>query len=103
MAVVSRNRAERLQRNAAQAAELLKSMAHEGRLLALCQLIGTERSVGQLEESTGLSQSALSQHLARLRAQGLVAARRKGQSVFYALADERATRVIQALYAIYCQ
>ncbi|MNU57812.1 Biofilm growth-associated repressor [compost metagenome] len=88
------------QRNAAEAARLLKSLSNEHRLMLLCQLGEGERQVSQLQ--TGLSQSALSQHLARLREDGLVATRRDGTAVFYRIADPAALSVIAVLAQIYC-
>lgn len=85
-----------------EAADLLKALAHEARLMVLCQLVEGEASAGALQQASGLSQSALSQHLARLRAEGLVATRREGQSVYYRIADARAARVLETLADIYC-
>jgi ArsR family transcriptional regulator len=65
-------------------------------------LVEGELPAGVLQRSSGLSQSALSQHLARLREDGLVATRREGQSIYYRLADAKAERLLQALAAIYC-
>jgi DNA-binding transcriptional ArsR family regulator len=87
---------------AGEAAALLKALAHEGRLMVLCQLLDGEHSVSALQESAGLSQSALSQHLARLREEGLVATRREAQTIFYRLADPNVARVLDTLAAIYC-
>jgi len=87
---------------AAEAAALLKALAHETRLMVLCQLSGGEHSVGALQDGAGLSQSALSQHLAKLREEGLVATRREGQTIYYRLADPKAARVLETLAAIYC-
>jgi ArsR family transcriptional regulator, virulence genes transcriptional regulator len=87
---------------AGEAAALLKALAHEARLMVLCQLVEGERSAGALQENSDLSQSALSQHLARLREEGLVATRREAQTIFYRLADPNATRVLETLAAIYC-
>jgi ArsR family transcriptional regulator len=87
---------------AGEAAALLKALAHEGRLMVLCQLLEGEHSVSALQEASGLSQSALSQHLALLREQGLVATRREAQTIFYRLADPNVARVLDALAAIYC-
>jgi ArsR family transcriptional regulator len=87
---------------AGEAASLLKALAHEARLMVLCQLVDGECSAGALQEQSGLSQSALSQHLAKLRAEGLVATRREAQSIFYRLADPHAARILEALAAIYC-
>ncbi len=93
---------ERLQANASEASALLKALANEKRLLILCQLGEREMSVGQLQEMVGLSQSALSQHLALLREDGLVATRRDGASIYYRNADDRALKVIKVLAEIYC-
>jgi ArsR family transcriptional regulator len=87
---------------AGEAARLLKALGHEARLMVLCQLIDGERSAGALQEGSGLSQSALSQHLARLREEGLVATRRDAQSIFYRLASPDAARVLETLASIYC-
>lgn len=92
----------RLEERAGEAARLLSQLANEKRLLALCHLVGRQRSVGELASLVGLSQSALSQHLARLREEGLVATRREAQTVWYRLSDPRAARVLAALHEIYC-
>jgi ArsR family transcriptional regulator len=84
------------------AANLLRSIANEKRLVILCQLYNGERSVGELEEVVGLSQSALSQHLAKLRSAGVVATRREAQTIYYSLKDPGAERVIGALYDHFC-
>ena len=81
---------------------LLKSMSNPRRLLVLCELLGGERSVGELEQVTGLSQSALSQHLAKLRGQGLVSARRQSQNIFYSLADTDVDQIIGLLHRLFC-
>lgn len=88
--------------HAGEAAALLKALAHPARLLVLCQLVEGERSVGELQPITGLSMSALSQHLAVLREMALVTTRRESQTIFYALADGPAIGVMEALYAAYC-
>ncbi len=77
-------------------------MANERRLTILCHLAGGERSVGALEAVLDLSQSALSQHLARLRADRLVLTRREGQTIYYRLAGGEATAIMAALHAIFC-
>ena len=79
--------------HAEEAAGLLKALAHPARLLVLCQLVEGERSVGDLQPITGLSMSALSQHLAVLREMELVSTRRESQTIFYALADGPAVAV----------
>ncbi|MGB0747897.1 MAG: ArsR/SmtB family transcription factor [Magnetospiraceae bacterium] len=91
-----------LQENAQRASALLKAMSNQHRLLILCQLIHEERSVGELERMIGLSQSALSQHLARLRRDRLVKTRRQAQTIYYSLAGDEASAVIQTLYGLYC-
>lgn len=94
--------AERMSRNADRAAELLKGLANANRLMILCALAEGERSVSELNRQVPLSQSALSQHLAVLRRQGLVGTRREAQAVFYRLADTDALQVISTLHDIYC-
>jgi ArsR family transcriptional regulator len=86
--------------SAGAAARLLKAMAHDTRLLVLCQLVDGEMQAGQF--ATRLSQSALSQHLAVLRTEGLVATRREGQAIFYRLANPAVQAVITTLAGIYC-
>jgi len=93
---------EQLQTSARRASALLKAMSNEHRLLVLCQLLHGEKSVGQLERLIGLSQSALSQHLARLRRDNLVQTRRVAQTIYYSLAGEEASAVIATLYGLYC-
>ena len=91
------------ERKAAQAAGLLKLLANENRLLILCRLaLAREMSVNDLAEAVGLSQSALSQHLAKMRDEGLLATRRQAQTVFYRMADPNAGRVLALLKTIYC-
>lgn len=87
---------------ASEATRLLKALANEKRLLLLCLLAEGERSVGELNARIDLSQSALSQHLAVLREDGLVATRREAQMIYYGLAPGPAERIITALYDIYC-
>ncbi len=77
-------------------------MASRPRLMILCELLKGERTVTALHEAVGLSMSAMSQHLARLRADELVSTRRESQTIFYSLADAGATRMLETLYAIYC-
>ena len=87
-------------RNAPRASAILKAMSNHHRLLILCQLVNGEKNVGQLEDFIGLSQSALSQHLAKLRHEGLVKTRRQAQTIFYSLNGDEATSIIKALYVI---
>lgn len=92
-----------LAKQAADAAGLLKLLGNEKRLLILCFLAARgEMTVGELVEVAKLSQSALSQHLARLRADGMVTFRRTSQTLHYSIADRRALRVLQVLKEIYC-
>ncbi len=88
--------------HAAKAAELLKALGNEQRLLILCQLTAGPRSVGELNELVPLSQSALSQHLAILRDSGIVATTRQSQSVIYSLPPGVATRIIRLLHQEFC-
>ena len=90
------------QARAQEAAALLKALANDKRLLILCQLGSGESSVGALQAHVGLSQSALSQHLALLREEGIVATRRDGQTIWYRIADPRALSVINALAQLFC-
>lgn len=92
----------RFEASAANAARLLRALANERRLMILCQLSGGERSVGELLPLIGVSQSALSQHLAVLRSDGLVATRREARSIRYAIADPAAAQVLATLAAIFC-
>ncbi|MHC3126667.1 ArsR family transcriptional regulator [Brevundimonas sp. GN22] len=91
---------EQFQANADKAAKLLKAMSNESRLMILCQIGEGERQVAELH--LGLSQSALSQHLARLREDGLISSRRQGTAVFYSISDPSAMKVIGTLAEIYC-
>ena len=93
---------EQFQQSAGEAARLLRSLSNEHRLMILCQIGDGEMQVSQLLACVGLSQSALSQHLARLRDDGLVATRRDGTAVFYRILDPAALKVIAVLADIYC-
>ena len=90
-------------RHAAEAVGLLKALASEPRLLVLCYLAEAgEMSAGELTGQVGLSQSALSQHLAKLREEGLVATRKEAQSVFYRVCDPRAEPLLALLHDLFC-
>jgi len=93
----------KLEANALRASALLKAMANPARLMVLCQIAQGEKSVGELEEAVGLSQSALSQHLAVLRARHVVTARREGQTIFYSLTSPEASSLMSALYEVFCR
>lgn len=92
----------RLRASAGAAAQLLKALGNTDRLLLLCQLVEGERSVGELERLLGIQQPTLSQQLAVLRREGLVATRREGKQVFYRIASAAALAVLQTLYAQFC-
>jgi DNA-binding transcriptional ArsR family regulator len=94
---------ERLERKAGDAAGLLKALSNKSRLLILCNLISGEKNVGELNERIPLSQSALSQHLARLRRDQLVSVRKEAQTVYYRIASSEAEQVIEVLYNLYCR
>ncbi len=87
---------------ASHAVELLKAMANEWRLMILCQLAEGEKTVSELQSILGLSQSALSQHLAILRRERIVRARKHAQSVSYSLSGEDATKVMETLHDVFC-
>lgn len=93
---------EQMRASAGAAARLLKALANEHRLLVLCHLLEGERSVGQLNAELDLSQSALSQHLAVLREDGLVATRRESQTIYYRVASAAIATILGALQGIYC-
>jgi DNA-binding transcriptional ArsR family regulator len=92
----------KLTKNAVFAETFLKAIANRHRLLILCELHKGERSVTRLLETLDLSQSSLSQHLARLRKDQIVKTRRESQTIYYSLADSSVTRIISTLYDIYC-
>ena len=92
-----------MRRSAKAASGLLKSLANENRLMILCMLAEREMSVNQISEYVDLGQSALSQHLAKLRAEGLVKTRKSSQNVFYSLDSKEAAEVIKTLYGLYCK
>ena len=87
---------------AAQATAMLKALSHEGRLMILCYLAHGEKSVTELEEMLSLRQPAVSQQLARLRADDLIEARREGKAIYYRISDDRARRIMELVYEIFC-
>ncbi len=93
---------EDLEESAEEASRLLANMAHPKRLMVLCRLVQSECTVGELAEVVNLSQSALSQHLAKMRASNLVSTRRSAQTIYYSLASPEVESVLQTLYGIYC-
>jgi DNA-binding transcriptional ArsR family regulator len=94
---------DELQAHAREASQLLKAMSNNHRLLILCQLLDEECSVGELVRRIGLSQSALSQHLARLRRDSLVRTRRDAQTIYYTLSSPEIRAIIGTLHQIYCE
>ncbi len=93
---------KKMQSAAGRASAVMKTLGHPGRLMILCNLADGERSVGDLAEDLDMSQSSLSQHLARMRSEGLVETRRESQTVYYRLRDGEARSVIKSLYRIFC-
>ena len=91
-----------LEESAEAATRLLKLLASEQRLLLLCRLVTGEASVGELAEHAKLAQSAASQHLAKMRAEGLVATRREAQTIYYRIGNPAVMRILDALSDIYC-
>jgi ArsR family transcriptional regulator, virulence genes transcriptional regulator len=87
---------------AEQASELLKSLANRHRLMIVCQLIEGEQSVGGMADYLGIRDSTVSQHLALLRKDGVVSARRDGQTIWYSIASGPAQEILKTLYRIYC-
>lgn len=90
-----------IEHNVGVAVNLLKALSNEKRLLIVCALYKGEKSVGELEQIVGLSQSALSQHLARLRRDKVVNTRREAQTIYYSLNDIATDKVLNCLYGIY--
>lgn len=92
----------KMEARAAEAAEFLKSMAHKHRLMILCALVEGERPAGELAEMLGVSQPNASQHLFKLRVQGLVETRRVGTTIYYRLASKTVRPIIEQLYESFC-
>jgi DNA-binding transcriptional ArsR family regulator len=93
---------KRMRASAARASSLLRNLAHEDRLVLLCELSAGEKSVGDLEELVGLRQPSLSQQLGVLRREGLVKTRREGKRIYYRLGSNDALRVIETLHEVFC-
>ncbi len=91
-----------LEAKAEEVARVLTAMANPKRLLVLCNLLEGEKSVGALAEAVGLAQAALSQHLSKMRALGLVETRRDGQTIYYRLASAEVRVLLETLYRLYC-
>lgn len=95
-------KAEEMQAAASEASDLLKALAHPHRLMIVCQLLERPRAVGELASLLNLRDSTVSQHLALLRKDGLVAPRRDGQTIWYSVASAPARALLETLYHIYC-
>ncbi len=93
---------EQMESNAGQAARFLKTLANERRLMILCHLVCGERSVGELEQLLGMRQPALSQQLARLREDELVATRRESRTIYYRIASPEAETLLEQIYMLFC-
>ncbi|WP_415184328.1 ArsR/SmtB family transcription factor [Phaeovulum sp.] len=95
--------AEEMMGRAQDASNLLKALAHEGRLMIMCHLSSGEKSVTELENLLETRQAAVSQQLARLRVEGLVSSRREGKAIYYSLSDPRASRIVGLVYDMFCR
>lgn len=93
---------EQMNEAADRASALMRTLGHKGRLLILCQLASGEKAVGELSESLNIPQSPLSQHLSRMRKEGLVQTRRQAQNIYYSLKADEAGKIIECLYGLYC-
>lgn len=95
---------ETFEQKASEVADVLRALANERRLMILCKLVEWgEANVTTLTEAVGLSQSALSQHLAKMRDEGVVATRRESQTIWYRIADPRIEQLFATLYELYCK
>ena len=94
---------DKMQQSAKIATDLLKLLGHPDRLMVLCQLKAGEQSVGELSSNLGIKQSPLSQHLARMRHEGVVESRRDAQTIYYSISGEKVSKVVGLLYELYCE
>ncbi|RLL71830.1 ArsR/SmtB family transcription factor [Paenirhodobacter hankyongi] len=95
--------ADELMSRAQEASNLLKALAHEGRLMIMCHLSSGEKTVTELENLLESRQAAVSQQLARLRLEGLVTCRREGKAIYYSLSDPKAVRIVETVYEMFCK
>ncbi|QEW26000.1 ArsR/SmtB family transcription factor [Roseovarius indicus] len=102
-APVPQDELDRIVQSAADASAFLKAISHEGRLLILCHLSSGEKSVTELEDLLSARQAAVSQQLSRLRTEGLVTPRREGKAIYYRLTDNRAIRILDTVYELFCR
>ena len=94
---------EQMAESANRASSLMKTLGHKDRLMILCHLAGGEKSVGQIADLLEISQSPLSQHLSRMRKEGLVDTRREAQTIYYTLKSGEASRIVEVLYELFCE
>ncbi len=94
---------ELMKRNSAKAEALLSQLANKNRLMVLCNLVAGEKTVGDLGKSINISQSALSQHLAKMREAGLVSCEKRGQQVYYRICSMEAQAILSVLHLMYCK
>jgi len=93
---------KQMARSAGRASALMKTLGHKDRLMILCHLADGEKSVGQIADLLEIPQSPLSQHLSRMRREGLVETRREAQTIFYSLKSGEASRIVELLYELFC-
>lgn len=93
----------KLRRQSEEVAALLKLLSHPQRLIILCSMAEGEKSVGEIEQACGASQSAVSQFLKIMRLEGLIEPRREGKQIYYKIVDERVFKLIRSLYSIFCR
>ena len=94
---------QKMMDNAESAANFLKAIGHEGRLMILCHLTTGEKSVTELEDLLASRQAAVSQQLSRLRLEGLVTPRRDGKTIYYSLTDDRPKQIMEVVYELFCK
>ena len=94
---------DKMASNASRAANFLKAIGHDGRLMILCHLVTGEKSVTELEDLLSARQAAVSQQLSRLRLERLIEPRREGKSIYYRLSDDRAVQVMEVVYDLFCK
>lgn len=94
---------DEMQANAKQAADFLKGLANSHRLMILCQLVDGEKSVSELIEATQIAQTSMSQHLSKLKQEGLVSFRREHRTLYYSIAHEAVVEIMQVMYRSFCQ
>lgn len=94
---------DQMQQNSKKAESMLKMLANANRLMILCNLVQSERTVNEIVEIVGLSQSAVSQHLAKLRDENIVISEKRGKLVFYRICSPEVSAILSTLYLIYCR